>query len=170
MPMWYVSWVGNQTPVNLTLNNIRIRENLSGRISQHWWLTAFQCWMHSNIRQCREVRFRRINFQLKFIPNTYEYTVIQASTICWARIKGVWTFQEWRAKREAGKIDLLTPCAGLYPGIYCCGRSHLCRWIPIVQIIPEPIKHGVCDWKPIRRKDRKREISHCDAFYSDILR
>jgi len=64
---------GNQTPVNLTFNNIRTAENLAGRISQQLMMDSISLLSALNDSTIAEkYGFNKYSFIAMFIPNTYE--------------------------------------------------------------------------------------------------
>jgi len=64
---------GNQTPVNLTFNNIRTAENLAGRISQQLMMDSISLLSALNDNTIAEkYGFNKYSFIAMFIPNTYE--------------------------------------------------------------------------------------------------
>lgn len=64
---------GTQAPVNLTFNNIRIRENLAGRISQQLMVDSLSLLdALENPANAEKFSFDEYTFLAMFIPNTYE--------------------------------------------------------------------------------------------------
>lgn len=64
---------GNQTPVNLTFNNIRTAEHLAGRISQQLMMDSVALFNALNDPATAEkYGFNKYTFISMFIPNTYE--------------------------------------------------------------------------------------------------
>ncbi|MEA4903869.1 MAG: endolytic transglycosylase MltG [Petrimonas sp.] len=64
---------GNQTPVNLTFNNMRTKEDLAGRISQQLMMdSAMLLNALNNPAKIKEFGFDESTFPVMFIPNTYE--------------------------------------------------------------------------------------------------
>lgn len=64
---------GNQAPVNLTFNNIRLRENLAGRISQQLMMDSLSLLNALNDpANAEKFGFNEYTFIAMFIPNTYE--------------------------------------------------------------------------------------------------
>jgi UPF0755 protein len=64
---------GNQTPVNLTFNNIRTAEHLAGRISQQLMMDSVALFNALNDPAIAEkYGFNEYTFISMFIPNTYE--------------------------------------------------------------------------------------------------
>lgn len=64
---------GNQTPVNLTFNNMRTKEDLAGRISQQLMMdSAMLLNALNDPAKIKEFGFDESTFPVMFIPNTYE--------------------------------------------------------------------------------------------------
>ncbi|HHV86632.1 MAG TPA: endolytic transglycosylase MltG [Petrimonas sp.] len=64
---------GNQTPVNLTFNNMRTKEDLAGRISQQLMMDSTMLLNALNDpAKIKEFGFDESTFPAMFIPNTYE--------------------------------------------------------------------------------------------------
>lgn len=64
---------GNQTPVNLTFNNIRSKENLAGRISQQLMLDSLSLLnLLNEPSKAKELGLNEQTILSIFIPNTYE--------------------------------------------------------------------------------------------------
>jgi len=64
---------GNQTPVRLTFNNVRTRENVAGRISEQLMLDSLTLLNALNDTSLvEELGFNEHTFISMFIPNTYE--------------------------------------------------------------------------------------------------
>ncbi|MEA5046510.1 MAG: endolytic transglycosylase MltG [Petrimonas sp.] len=64
---------GNQTPVNLTFNNMRTKEDLAGRISQQLMMDSTMLLNALNDpAKIKEFGFDENTFPAMFIPNTYE--------------------------------------------------------------------------------------------------
>ncbi|MFA7492133.1 MAG: endolytic transglycosylase MltG [Proteiniphilum sp.] len=64
---------GTQSPVNLTFNNIRITENLAGRISQQLMMDSLSLLNALNdSANTKKFGFDEYTFVAMFIPNTYE--------------------------------------------------------------------------------------------------
>jgi UPF0755 protein len=64
---------GNQTPVNLTFNNIRTAEHLAGRISQQLMMDSVALFNALNDPATAEkYGFNKYTFISMFVPNTYE--------------------------------------------------------------------------------------------------
>jgi UPF0755 protein len=64
---------GNQTPVNLTFNNMRTSENLAGRISQQLMIDSLKLLNALNdTANAKKYGFNEYTFISMFIPNTYE--------------------------------------------------------------------------------------------------
>jgi UPF0755 protein len=65
---------GNQTPVKVTFNSIRLRENLAGRLSRSLEpdSASFLTWLN-NDSLANSMGFTHENFPVIFIPNTYEF-------------------------------------------------------------------------------------------------
>ena len=64
---------GNQTPVNLTFNNIRVFENLAGRLSQQLMVDSLSLLQSfRDNRQAEKFGFNPETFPAMFIPNSYE--------------------------------------------------------------------------------------------------
>ncbi|MBK5196192.1 MAG: endolytic transglycosylase MltG, partial [Proteiniphilum sp.] len=64
---------GNQTPVRLTFNNVRTRENVAGRISEQLMLDSLTLLNALNDPSlAEELEFNEHTFISMFIPNTYE--------------------------------------------------------------------------------------------------
>lgn len=64
---------GNQDPVNLTFNNVRVKEELAEKVSKYIWadsLSVLQ--LFSNEQEIRERGFDAETYRTMFIPNTYE--------------------------------------------------------------------------------------------------
>jgi UPF0755 protein len=64
---------GNQEPVRITFNNIRIREDLAGRLSQQLLLDSLSLLNAFNdVAVAESFGFTHYSFPAMFIPNTYE--------------------------------------------------------------------------------------------------
>lgn len=64
---------GQQDPVRLTFNNIRLRENLAGRLSSQLMLDSTALLNRLNDQSLIDsLGFNADNFSVMFIPNTYE--------------------------------------------------------------------------------------------------
>lgn len=64
---------GNQTPVNLTFNNIRTFENLAGRLSRQLMVDSLSLLQNfRDSRQAEKFGFNTETFPVMFIPNSYE--------------------------------------------------------------------------------------------------
>ncbi|MDO5523639.1 MAG: endolytic transglycosylase MltG [Bacteroidia bacterium] len=64
---------GNQTPVSVTFNNMRTKENLAGRISQQLMMDSVELLNALNDEsKIKELEFSDATIVAMFIPNTYE--------------------------------------------------------------------------------------------------
>lgn len=64
---------GNQTPVSITFNNMRTKENLAGRISQQLMMDSIELLNALNdAEKVKELGFNENTLVAMFVPNTYE--------------------------------------------------------------------------------------------------
>ncbi len=64
---------GNQTPVSITFNNMRTKENLAGRISQQLMMDSIELLNTLNdAEKVKELGFNENTLVAMFVPNTYE--------------------------------------------------------------------------------------------------
>lgn len=64
---------GNQTPVNMTFNNIRLKEDLAEKLSKNLELSQQEIEKHlKDPEVAKKYGFNEYNFIAMFIPNTYE--------------------------------------------------------------------------------------------------
>ncbi|RIJ48053.1 endolytic transglycosylase MltG [Maribellus luteus] len=64
---------GNQDPVDVTFNNVRIKEDLAGKVSKYLWADSLSILqLFSNEQEIRERGFDAETYRTMFIPNTYE--------------------------------------------------------------------------------------------------
>ena len=99
---------GNQTPVNLTFNNIRIRENLAGRISQQLMIDSLSLLNAlEDPANAEKFGFDEYTFISMFIPNTYEVYWDTSIDNLLSRMKREYElFWNEERKEKAGKIGL----------------------------------------------------------------
>ncbi len=99
---------GNQTPVDLTFNNMRTAENLAGRISQQLMMDSVTL-LHALKDPATAVKygFNEFSFLSMFIPNTYEVYWDTGTGNLLERMKSEYDAFWSDARREkAGKIGL----------------------------------------------------------------
>ncbi|MCE4565387.1 endolytic transglycosylase MltG [Maribellus sp. CM-23] len=64
---------GNQDPVDVTFNNIRIKEDLAGKVSKYLWADSLSILqLFANEQEISERGFDAETYRTMFIPNTYE--------------------------------------------------------------------------------------------------
>ncbi|WP_019541215.1 endolytic transglycosylase MltG [Proteiniphilum acetatigenes] len=99
---------GTQTPVNLTFNNIRIRENLAGRISQQLMIDSLSLLNAlEDPANAEKFGFDEYTFISMFIPNTYEVYWDTSIDNLLNRMKREYElFWNEERKEKAGKIGL----------------------------------------------------------------
>lgn len=99
---------GNQAPVNLTFNNIRVRENLAGRISQQLMMDSLTLLNAlNNPANAEKLGFDEYTFVAMFIPNTYEVYWDTSIDNLLSRMKREYDlFWNEERKRKAEKIGL----------------------------------------------------------------
>ncbi len=99
---------GNQTPVDLTFNNMRTAENLAGRISQQLMMDSVTL-LHAlkDPAIAEKYGFNKFSFLSMFIPNTYEVYWDTGTGNLLERMKSEYDAFWSDARRErAGKIGL----------------------------------------------------------------
>lgn len=65
--------IGSQDPVDVTFNNVRIKEELAGKVSSYIWADSLSILiLFSNEQQIKDWGFNPETFRCMFIPNTYE--------------------------------------------------------------------------------------------------
>ena len=65
--------IGAQDPVDVTFNNVRIKEELAGKVSTYIWADSVSVLdLFSDEKQIEEWGFDTATFRCMFIPNTYE--------------------------------------------------------------------------------------------------
>lgn len=65
--------IGAQDPVNVTFNNVRVKEELAGKVSAYIWADSLAVLnLFSDEKQIEEWGFNTETFRCMFIPNTYE--------------------------------------------------------------------------------------------------
>jgi len=163
---------GSQDPVNLTFNNVRIKEDLAGKVSKYIWADSLAILqLFSNEQEIKERGFDAENYRTMFIPNTYQiYWTTNAEefgTRMYREYERFWN-QDRKSKAEAmelspvqvsilasivesetAKSDELQRVAGLY-----VNRLH--RNIPL-QADPT-IKYAVGDFSLRRIINKHLEI------------
>ncbi|MDR2815082.1 MAG: endolytic transglycosylase MltG [Proteiniphilum sp.] len=99
---------GNQTPVNLTFNNMRTGENLAGRISQQLMADSLSLLNALNDpANAEKFGFDEQTFISMFIPNTYEvYWDISIENLLNRMKREYDLFWNESRKEKAGKIRL----------------------------------------------------------------
>ncbi len=101
---------GDQSPVNLTFNNMRTFENLANRFSQQLMvdsLSLITCFQDS--AQAEKFGFNTDNFPTMFIPNTYEIYWNTSIDNLLARMKREYDIFWDQARMEKAKKIGLTP-------------------------------------------------------------
>ncbi len=64
---------GNQDPVDVTFNNVRIKEDLAGKVSKYLWADSLSILqLFTNEQEISERGFDAETYRTMFIPNTYE--------------------------------------------------------------------------------------------------
>lgn len=99
---------GAQTPVNLTFNNIRLKENLAGRISQQLMIDSVSLTIALNDpANATKFGFDEHTFPAMFIPNTYQVYWDSSIDNLLQRMKREYD-QFWNEERKekASKIGL----------------------------------------------------------------
>ena len=99
---------GTQSPVNLTFNNIRITENLAGRISQQLMMDSLSLLNALNdSANTKKFGFDEYTFVAMFIPNTYEVYWDTSIDNLLSRMKREYDlFWNEERKGKAEKIEL----------------------------------------------------------------
>mgnify|MGYP000206368048 CR=1 FL=1 len=65
---------GLQTPINVTFNNIRVKEQLAGKVSKYIWADSTEILaLFSNEKLIMESGFNSETFKAMFIPETYQF-------------------------------------------------------------------------------------------------
>lgn len=101
---------GNQTPVNLTFNNMRTLENLAGRISQQLMMDSLTLLNALNDPATAEkYGFNESSFPSMFIPNTYEVYWNTGTGNLLDRMKSEYDAFWSEARRERAEKIGLTP-------------------------------------------------------------
>ena len=99
---------GNQTPVDLTFNNMRTRENLAGRISQQLMMDSVTLLNAlKDPATAEKYGFNESSFLSMFIPNTYEVYWNTGTGNLLDRMKSEYdTFWSEARREKAEKIGL----------------------------------------------------------------
>ena len=101
---------GNQSPVNITFNNIRTREDLAGRLAGQLMIDSLS--LLKNLYDpavAEQMGFNVENFTAMFIPNTYEVYWTTDATSLMQRMKSEYDRFWNEARRKKAEEMGLTP-------------------------------------------------------------
>ncbi|MDR2918284.1 MAG: endolytic transglycosylase MltG [Tannerella sp.] len=99
---------GNQVPVRVTFNNVRIKEDLADRLSEQIMIQSHELldWMNDNAL-CESLGFEPHTIKAMFIPNTYEvYWNISAESFMQRMKREYNTFWNESRQYKASKIGI----------------------------------------------------------------
>lgn len=99
---------GDQSPLKITFNNVRFKEELAGKVSKYIQADSLSLLqLFSNDELIKEYGFNSENFRAMFIPNTYEmYWTTDAGEFAQRMKKEYDSFWNDSRKEKASAIDL----------------------------------------------------------------